>query len=276
MATHRRHGHHRLSEGLTGSAGAGDAETERNLAEGAAEDSSRDPDASTTDAGDASDATIDRVGCWRWPDASFCVDFEAPNSLSTAVWTNAALTSPAGTISLSSVLSVSSSRSARFDLPDAASSCESLSLARLVNGGFSLLRLRAAVRLDVPSIFLVVNTGSTTPLQNKYALQVKLDPGSSVVLELKRTALDGGAVTEIGESQRTLALSPFGRWIDLVLEIVTSPTPRVARLTVDGVTLTPLALPGVELDEPYVALGPVCKSGSMTMHVDDVAIDAVP
>lgn len=209
------------------------------------------------------DAAAPRL-CERYRDAALCVDFESSDALGPQLWTNAQAPNTAGTVSLDPSTARSAAQSARFDLLDAAAGCEYLRLLRIFPGTFSAWRARVSLLATREDYLLTLEDASS-----RLVLFQLPDTGH---LRVTTQNLDPNVAQSV-----ELGLPVFGRWLDVVIDVETQPSPRL-RVAVDGVMdAIVLALPSdFTVRNPAIGIGHFCSNEPSTLHVDDVVVELAP
>jgi hypothetical protein len=225
----------------------------------------------SVEAGDAGGSISDSgaLGCARFSDASFCVDFEQPDALSGMVWTAPRTSTEAGTVTVTTERSVSPTHAASFVMVNDGSSCNFLVLERNFSGDHQSFRARVSASIEVAGWFFVV---SSHPIGDvAYAFLVSI--GEQAITLLVQENSDGGPYTK-GQASVPFDTTPLGTFQEIMVEIDV-PTHR-AKLTVG--TRTAEAMLPIEYTtvDPRLTLGPFCHNGGQRVLIDDVAAWVTP
>ena len=211
------------------------------------------------------------VGCGRYADASFCVDFEGPDPLGPATWTENNLTSTKGTIALSKSPVVSPVNALRFDLTKSgAGGCDYLVMKRAFPGSFSKLTTRFAMRAEAEGIHFTVNFQP----QPNLAFTLIAVVGSGTLLRLFAQSYDNVDVVEVAGQNGQLSRTAVGRWVDVTFEATTAT--RTATLTVDDVKVGITLPAGFAVTAPKLVVGPYCLDHPAQVSFDDLAAWLAP
>ena len=226
------------------------------------------------DAGTGDGAIADAGGCGRYPDATFCVDFDQPNPFATSLWTeNDALDpSPAGTIILTTSNPISAPNAASFQLAASTDNCRYDRLVKKVPGLFGSISTRFAVRAEDASVYF--SLGVTVDANLRFTILIAL--GGDKLVNLFAQRGDSAGVTGIGGDTANLDLPWAGRWLSMSLAYQAQPTKGVS-LMVPGARTLFVSLPAAFVGgDPQLTIGPYC-SGTLTRATfDDFAFWLTP
>ncbi len=234
-------------------------------------------EAGASDAGVDADADADASGCARYPDASFCEDFEGQDPLAMPPWTqNEALDNrptPRGTIVVGSDDAVSKPHLARFDVRNDHTNCEYLRLTRNFPGTFTHLEIHVALRSKDVGAYVWLNATPSPDL----AFNVLIGLDSETQISATSQQYVGSAITQAGRDQANTATPWAGQWLDVTLDYVTTATENTVTVQIPGLRVLSYTLPATfVLKDPIVGFGPYCVTGSPSASVDDVAVFAIP
>lgn len=154
--------------------------------------------------------------------------------------------------------------SARFDVDDATGGCAYLRLRRLFPGTFSASRTRLSIFMTRDDVFLTLQ-------QSGLGIVLFQLPDSGHLSVFTQSF--GANVSHTAE----LGLPAFGRWLDLIIDVETQPSPRL-RVNVDGIAdVVSIELP-VDFSgkDPAVGIGHWCAPVASTFHVDDFVFELAP
>lgn len=230
-------------------------------------DASRDSGAHDGAAGDADGSP---AGCAARLDATFCNDFESPNSLTTSVWSS--VDSASGTIALTSSTSISPSHAATLVVQAGGSNCLYVRLTRRFPGSFKRISTDLFV-LSRSSAFIFSFSAGSSLASTSYQALLTFETGAGATMLLQKIA--SGTVSEVGRSRAALSASAQGRWARVSAEYVE--VAGTLAFSVDGVSGPSLSVPSdFVLEDPAIDLGPFCAQTGSEVLFDDVTVLATP
>ena len=228
-------------------------------------------DGAALDAADGG-TTADASGCARFPDASFCVDFDRPAALTTGTWSEIEPTTPADrTIDLTTLAPVSPPNAAAIQLRNAsAGDCKYLRLIRRFSGALTRTSVRFAVRAETSGVVVSTTFGVRAGLS--FDVLVSFDEDRQVHLFVQRNTNNN--ITEEGASNVFLASRLIGRWVEMTVDYTI--TPNAATVTVEGQVATVPLRPDLIGRDPEASFGAFCAATPTQFAYDDVAITVTP
>lgn len=245
-----------------GSAGGSDAATDTIATNDGA------LDGTAVDGGDAG-----AKGCGRYADATFCQDFDdAATALTTPTWTASDVGEARGTITLVAEGASSAPNAARIALVSTVGDCNYLLLSKTFPGPVTSLITRVTVRVDVEDAFLVVVAKPTTAAGPSYRVIVGTERLAGGIFKLYGFVQKylAGTFSEFAVQTMPFDTTPFGRNLEITVELTTAPTRSIV-IREGARTLTLPAPPDLDLDGPRFDLGPYCRRTQATFTYDDVA-----
>lgn len=211
-----------------------------------------------------------KTGCARFADATFCADFDGPEPLSRALWSEVGSDDAIGGIAVREDDVVSVPRAARFRVATAPTTCEYMTAATRFATNPERLLARASVRATTPGTFVVVGS-SVTSAENetvRYRLLVGLQGPQAGRVVLQRASK---VVTQVAAVAFALDVDAYQAWTEVELDIDTRGASRTIAVTIAGATAT-LPLPDdYALVTPTLRIGPYCTARDADVAFDDVA-----
>lgn len=258
-------------DGLAGEAPGGDSGLEGSAAIDAAP-----PDGGAEAGADADpEAAAPAVGCARFPDASFCQDFDdAKAALASATWNGPPLAIATGSATLTAEGAVSVPNAARIALTMPVTDCNTVQLSRLFPGRSSALTTSVSVRPGGAGTFLAVIAAPSTTTGATYRVLLSIPPENNRVNAFVQMHLNG-TFSGFSFDVLPMTLPPVGRNLALTVELVGAPSPSV--IVREGKQLVTLPAPSdLLIKDATVALGPYCESAPVAFTFDDVVVHAAP
>lgn len=245
---------------------AGADETDGGRGDGGRGDGAIGDGATANDGGAAPDVA-NPSGCATYTDASWCVDFEKPNDITTTVWTE--VTSGSGSsITLASTTSVSPTHAANILVAQGAPACSFVRLKRRFSGTLTYVRGRAAVRPSRDGVPIAWEIDLPSGVQYNILGVLYSDPKLSIKIQ----KYDGSTntVTLLTEKMVALDASPFDVWNEVEITAQTAPT-REVTLRLGQTQVTAALASEVPLQDPALSTGIWCEDAPLAVLVDDVA-----